>query len=78
MRREAMVRDEGESDWTRNAIVADYNAPQTNSAVLSPREVERAFEFMLTLQAVAAVTDVPQRHRTLLHDCVLHDKRNPL
>lgn len=73
-----MVRGEGESDGTQNAFVADYNAPQTNSAVLSLREVERAFEFMLTLQAAAAVTDVPQRHRTLLCDCVLHDKSNPL
>ncbi|KAL7397436.1 hypothetical protein ABVT39_022110 [Epinephelus coioides] len=51
---EAMVRDEREKDGARNAFVAGCNAPQTNSAVLSPRGVERAFKFMLTLQEAAA------------------------
>lgn len=55
---EAMVRDEREKDEARsirNAFVAECNAPQTNSAVLSPGGVERAFKFMLTLQEAAAV-----------------------
>lgn len=72
-------RRRGQSDGTRNAFVAGCNAPQTNSAVLLPGGVERAFEFMLTLrEAATAVTDVPPRHRTLLCDCVLHCKINPL
>lgn len=50
---EAMVRDE--TDGARNAFVAGCNAPQTNSAVLWPGGVERAFKFMLTLQEAAAV-----------------------
>lgn len=52
---EAMARDERERDGARNAFVAGCNAPQTNSAVLSPGGVERAFKFMLTLQEAAAV-----------------------
>lgn len=50
-----MARDEREKDEARNAFVAGCNAPQTNSAVLSPGGVERAFKFMLTLQEAAAV-----------------------
>lgn len=53
-----MVRDEKEKDGVqsiRNAFVAECNAPQTNSAVLSPGGVERAFKFMLTHQEGAAV-----------------------
>lgn len=50
---EAMARVE--KDGSRNALFAGCNAPQTNSAVLSPRGVERAFKFMLTLQEAAVV-----------------------
>lgn len=49
-----MARDEREKDGARNAFIAGCNAPQTNSAVLSPGGVERAFKFMLTLQEAAA------------------------
>lgn len=69
---EVMARDEREKDGPRsirNAFVAGCNAPQTNSAVLSPGG-ERAFQFMLTLQEAAErwrpVTDVLQRHSTLM------------
>lgn len=53
-----MARDEKEKDGVRsiqNAFVAGCNAPQTNSAALSPGGAERAFKFMLTLQKAAAV-----------------------
>lgn len=53
---EVMASDERERDGARsirNAFVAGCNAPQTNSAALSPG-VERAFKFMLTLQEAAA------------------------
>lgn len=33
---EALARDEREKDEARNGFVAGCNAPQTNSAVLSP------------------------------------------
>lgn len=49
---EAMVRDESEKDRAqsiRNAFVAECNAPQTNSATLSPGGVKGAFKFMLAL-----------------------------
>lgn len=49
---EAMVRDEREKDGApsiRNAFVAECNAPQTNSATLSPGGVKGAFKFMLAL-----------------------------
>lgn len=54
-----MARDEREKDRVRsirNAFVAGCNAPQTNSAALSPGAIERAFKFMLTLQKAGAVT----------------------
>lgn len=51
---EAMARDGREKDGAQNAFVAGCNAPQTNSAVLSPGGAERAFKFMLTLQEAAA------------------------
>lgn len=54
-----IARDErGEKDvaWSiQNALVAGCNAVQTNSVVLSPGGVERAFKFMLTLQEAAAL-----------------------
>lgn len=56
VRMEAMGRDEREKDGAQsiqNAFVAECNAPQTNSAVLSPGGVEGAFKFMLTLQEAA-------------------------
>lgn len=51
---EGVSRDEGERDGESNASVAGRNAPQTNSAGLSPGGPERALKFMLTLQEAAA------------------------
>lgn len=59
VRVEAMVGDEREKHRVQsiqNAFVAECNAPQTNSAVLSPGGLEVAFKFMLTLQEAAVVT----------------------
>lgn len=51
-----MARYGREKDEAQNALVAGCNAPQTNSAVLSPGGGEEAFKFMLTLQEAAAVS----------------------
>lgn len=54
-----MVRDGKEKHRVQsipNAFVAECNAPQTNSAILSPRGVEGAFKFMLTHQEAAVTT----------------------
>lgn len=59
VRVEAMVGDKREKHRVQsiqNAFAAECNAPQTNSAVLSPGGLETAFKFMLTLQEAAVVT----------------------
>lgn len=69
-----------ESDGTRNAFVAGCNAPQTNSAVFYCLEEQKELlnSCSLSGRQQAAVTDAPQRHRTLLCDCVALGKINPL
>lgn len=77
VRRQATGR---ESDGTRNAFVAGCNAPQTNSAVFYCLEEQKELlnSCSLSGRQQAAVTDAPQRHRTLLCDCVALGKINPL
>lgn len=69
-----------ESDGTRNAFVAGCNAPQTNSAVFYCLEEQKELlnSCSLSGRQQAAVTDAPQRHGTLLCECVALGKINPL